>query len=71
MRADENIDLMKQVPWKTKLPKRFNSTKIRAYVFQARDLPSADDDGLADPKVRAFSSIEKSTKGDKTVYVET
>ena len=31
------------------LPKRAKSQKVRAYIYQCKDLPAADDDGLSDP----------------------
>ena len=67
-RADSGTDLKKQEVWKKRMKKRPISHKIRAFVFQARDLPAADDDGMADPMILAFSSIEK---GDKDGGVET
>ena len=57
VRADSDIDLKKT--WKKKPKRRPVSHKIRAFVFQARDLPAADEDGMADPMVLAYSSIEK------------
>lgn len=38
--------------WAARLRKRPNIMKVRAYLFQARDLPAADDDGGSDPFVR-------------------
>lgn len=49
------------------LNKRANTCKVRAYVFQCRDLPAADDDGLCDPFVQMFKSLdtEEKKKGAK------
>jgi hypothetical protein len=40
--------------WKKKVPKRSNPVKIRAYVYQCRDLPAADSNGTSDPYVKAW-----------------
>ena len=33
--------------------------KIRAYVYQARDLPAADADGTSDPYLRLWDMTEE------------
>lgn len=38
--------------WKAKMKKRPNVYKVRAFCFQARDLPAADENGTSDPFVR-------------------
>jgi hypothetical protein len=35
--------------WKKKLSKRLNPIKIRAYIYQCKDLPAADSNGTSDP----------------------
>ena len=32
-----------------KIPRRPGNLKVRAYIFQCRDLPAADEDGTSDP----------------------
>jgi hypothetical protein len=39
------IDYKNYDAWKKKPQKRLDTKKIRAYVFQCRDLPAADSDG--------------------------
>jgi Ca2+-dependent lipid-binding protein len=34
--------------WKSPPPKRYPSYKIRCFIFQCRDIPSADADGSSD-----------------------
>lgn len=46
------INWMEYPNWKAKMKKRPNVYKVRAYTFQARDLPAADADGSSDPFVR-------------------
>lgn len=73
VRADSGIDLKKELPWKKKIKKRPDSSKVRCYVFQCKDLPAADDDGAADPMVLAYSSIEAKNeveKEAKTIVME-
>ena len=35
--------------WGKRMPRRPGNLKVRAYVFQCRDLPAADSDGTSDP----------------------
>ena len=57
----QDINLCMQV--KT-LPKRPKAQKVRAYIFQCKDLPPADDDGLADPYVQMWDLSGKATKSE-------
>ena len=43
------LDWKSQPFWKGKAPRRPMSVKVRAYIFQCRDLPAADSDGASDP----------------------
>jgi hypothetical protein len=45
------IDFKQFDAWKKPPPKRPNNFKVRAYVFQCRDLPAADSDGQSDPYI--------------------
>jgi hypothetical protein len=45
------IDFNQFDAWKKPPPKRPTNFKVRAYVFQCRDLPAADSDGQSDPYV--------------------
>ena len=40
--------------WKKGPSKRGNPIKIRAYIYQCRDLPAADSNGTSDPFVRVW-----------------
>jgi hypothetical protein len=42
--------------WKGKVPRRPSSIKVRAYIFQCRDLPAADSDGASDPFLTIIDS---------------
>lgn len=59
VKAEDGVELKKILPWKKRLAKRPTSLNIRAFIFQCRDLPAADEDGMADPFVVPFTSIEK------------
>ena len=43
------IDWMQYDCWNTRIPRRPGNLKARAYIFQCRDLPAADEDGTSDP----------------------
>ena len=40
--------------WKKGPSKRGNPVKIRAYIYQCRDLPAADSNGTSDPFVKVW-----------------
>ncbi len=48
-------NLKEQQAWKKPPPKRMNSWKIRAYIYQCKDLPAADDNGSSDPYIHLWS----------------
>lgn len=45
--------------WMKPPPQRYDVYKLRCYIFQCKNLPSADSDGTADPKVRVFAPLGK------------
>ena len=49
---DGPLDLTKQEAWCIKLQRRPPTFLVRAYCFQARDLPAADENGSSDPFIR-------------------
>lgn len=51
---DGDIEFKTYAAWKKKVPKRSNPVKIRAYIYQCRDLPAADADGTSDPYVKCW-----------------
>jgi len=47
---------LKQYPaWRERPPVRLNSHKVRCYIYQCKDLPSADSDGSADPYISVYN----------------
>ena len=50
------VDFSQYNAWKKPAPKRLNSWKIRAYLYQCKDLPAADDNGSSDPYIEVWSS---------------
>lgn len=48
--------------WKEKVPKRFSSYLLRCYIFQCRDLPSADAEGSSDPYIKVWNCDNKDVK---------
>ena len=53
--AEGEIDWKKTIFGK-KIPRRPGNLKVRAYIFQCRDLPAADSDGTSDPFLRLTDS---------------
>lgn len=53
---DGQIDWQDYPSWCQKIPKRPPNMKIRVFVWQARDLPAADDNGSADPFVQIIDT---------------
>lgn len=56
------MDFKKYDSWKKPPPKRLNSWKIRAYIYQCKDLPAGDDNGTSDPFIEVWSPDEKVSK---------
>lgn len=55
------VDFKQYYSWKKPPPKRLNSWKIRAYIYQCKDLPAADDEGTSDPYIEVWSpDVKKS-----------
>ncbi len=50
--------------WAKDPPKRMGVKKVRAYIFQCRDIPAADSDGQSDPFIKLWDTTneEKKTK---------
>ena len=53
--ADGPID-WKPTIFGARIPRRPSNIKVRAYIFQCRDLPAADSDGTSDPFLRITDS---------------
>ena len=53
------INFKKELAWKKPVPKRMNVYKVRAYIFQCRDLPAADSDGQSDPYITFWDQSDK------------
>ena len=51
-----HIDFSTFKAWKSKVPKRATPVKIRAYIYQCRDLPAADAEGTSDPYVEVWDT---------------
>lgn len=60
--ASKNIDFKQYKAWKKLPSKRANPVLIRAYIYQCRDLPAADDDGGSDPFVKLWDLSGKDKK---------
>ena len=62
---DGPVDWSQNPVWGKRLPRRPGNKKVRAYVFQCRDLPAADSDGTSDP----FLEFTDTDKPQRTVVV--
>lgn len=62
------IDFNKQPVWSKKPPKRLGHVvNVRAYIFQCRDIPSADDDGQSDCYISIWNQ-DGETIRTKSIY---
>ena len=50
------IDWKSKKAWGMRIPRRPGNLKVRAYIFQCRDLPAADSDGTSDPFLQIIDS---------------
>lgn len=48
--------------WKKPPPKRLSAWKIRCFIFQCKDIPSADSDGASDPYISLWNPDNKVIK---------
>jgi len=44
-----SVNLEKEPEWKKRIPRRPGTNQVRAFIYQCRELPAADDDGSSDP----------------------
>ena len=49
------IDFKQYTAWKKPPPRRLGSKKIRCFIFQCRDIPSADADGASDSYISVWN----------------
>ena len=52
--------------WSKKVPKRANPVRIRAYIYQCRDLPASDAEGTSDPYIQVWDTTATAKKKKKT-----
>ena len=56
---EQNEFMVKENPvWHKPMDKRPDIMQVRAYIFQCKDLPAADDSGTSDPYIEMFDNIE-------------
>jgi hypothetical protein len=58
------IDYKNFDSWRKKVPKRSLPIKIRAYIYQCKDLPAADATGTSDPYIEVWDTSEKTKETD-------
>jgi hypothetical protein len=54
-----SCDFTKYNAWRKPPPKRYSSYRIRCFVYQCKDIPSADSDGSSDPYIVIWNPDEK------------
>ena len=54
--AIDFTDKRKYPSWNTKVPRRSNPVRVRAYVYSCRDLPAADAEGTSDPFIEVWDT---------------
>jgi hypothetical protein len=55
-------DKKKHPGWNTRVPRRSNPVKVRAYVYSCRDLPAADATGTSDPYLEVWDTSPEEDK---------
>jgi len=50
------VNFKEHAAWKGKVAKRSAPVKVRAYIYQCRDLPAADADGSSDPYIQVWDT---------------
>lgn len=65
--SEQEINFREQKSWKKMPPKRLEPVKIRAYIYQCRDLPAADSSGTSDPFVSIWDMSEGKSKRTLTI----
>jgi hypothetical protein len=63
---DGPINFKDYKAWNKKIAKRAVPIKIRAYIYQARDLPAADSEGTSDPYITVWDTTATDKKKKKT-----
>jgi len=53
------IDFRRYDSWRAPAPPRASPIKIRAYIYQCRNLPAADSDGTSDPYIKLWHMDEE------------
>ena len=66
---NKDVNLKAQPAWSKPPPKRLSAWKIRAYIYQCQDLPSADSEGSSDPFIEVWTQ-EKDKEKYRTPIVE-
>jgi hypothetical protein len=64
------IDFKQFPAWKKKVPKRSNPVRVRAYIYQCRDLPAADAEGTSDPYVQVWDTKADKKNRKQTIVVD-
>ena len=59
-----SVDFSQYEAWKRPPPRRLNNKFVRAFIYQMRNLPSADEDGSSDTFVEAWSAYPESESKD-------
>ena len=52
------IDYKQYEAWKRPPPRRLGNKKIRCFLFQCRNIPSADADGASDSFISVYNPID-------------
>lgn len=65
--SEYEINFREHKSWKKMPPKRLEPVKIRAYVYQCRDLPAADSNGTSDPYVTLWDMSDGKTKRTQVI----
>jgi len=61
-KSGSQVDFKKVKAWSRPPPKRMISYKLRCFIYQCKDLPSADSTGSSDPYVEVWTTEKEKPK---------
>lgn len=64
------INLAKEPEWCKRIPRRPKLRNIRCFIYQAKELPAADEDGTSDPIIQVWDTADKAEQIKKTACIE-
>ena len=67
---ESTCNLIKEPQWAKKIPRRPKLCNVRAFIYQCKELPAADEDGTSDPMIQIWDTADKPEHIKRTKCVE-